>query len=268
MAFQVSVGSDVAKGVALPLQQPRDQFGGTVGREWGRRTQVIAYSDSSNTWRASVPNEGTAHPSADWLKFRRYEMRQMRGKPTWGELVLHYEQDEFSATYPSPGLPDDVVVEDGNVLEIDIRRHPFFDAIVVGNGSWPEGATMRDLYDWRNGQIWATDTVPAKGEDETGAEVDLEFAGDAVPEAIRGMSSYLVGTGQVTVVEYSYSTPTSVLEESGKRSVPPGYSGTVANWLLLSASRQQAGAYWTRRLVYQYSAKDISDVVYPDEANL
>lgn len=267
MTMIASAGADVAKGAALPLQQARDTFEGQVGEEKARRTHLISYSEGSNAWYASVPAVGTAHPSADWVKFTRYELRQDRRAPGLAELVLHYEQDEFSATYPSPGLPDDVAIEDSTVMEIDIRRHPNWEVVNPADAGpdWPAGAAMADLYDWRHNRIFASAEVPAQKENELGEVVSTgNLSGKEVPESIRGQSAYLVGSGQVTIVEYSYTEPSSVLEQSGKRAVPAGFSGTVENWLVLSAVRQREGAYWTRRIVYQYSAKKINGAVYPD----
>lgn len=269
MGHIASAGADVGKGASLPLQQPRDRFGGSVGQEWGERSFIIAYSEASNAWRAQVPAAEAVHPAADWLRFKSYDFKQSRNSAVSGELVLRYEQDQFSATYPTPGLPEDVVVEDSSVMEIDIRRHPNFAQADPpdADADWPAGAAMVDLYDWRNRQIFSSETVPSQVENELGEIVDAEFAGEAVPESIRGMSSYVVGSGQVTVIEYYYNEPATVLEQSGKRSVPADYDGTTDNWLVLSAVRQREGAFWTRRIVYQFSSKKISGAVY-EEASL
>jgi len=265
MAFLPITGASAAKGASLPITQPRDEFGGEVGREWGRRTKLVAYSGGSITWYGELPAVGAAHPAADWLKYRSYRLRQREGAPGTALVVMEYEQDEFSASYPTPGLPDDETVEDGATLEIDIRRHPDFEKVIAAAG-WPDGASLRKLYDWKNGQIFATETVPDEVEDEMGELVTPDLAGETVPEEVRGVSSYLVGTGTVVHTSYSYNEPSSVLTEAGKRAVPPGYGGVLANWLILSAVRQRSGAYWTTRVAYQYSARAISDVIYPDSA--
>ena len=121
---------------------------------------------------------------------------------------------------------------------------------------------MAHFYDWAAGRIYHGATLPATWVDVSGETVTCPNAGATVPAEIRGQDSYVVGTGTVTVVEWSRNQPSNVIPDAGKRGVPTGYSEDNTYWLIMSGSRRRAGAFWQRVMVYQYSGKPMSTVVY------
>lgn len=257
----VTVGSAVKRGAAFPIQQARDEFQGSINGERGTRTVRVDYDPDSGDWTGQLPAIGEAHPAADWLVFTGYSLRQLSG--TVAELVLNYETppdggDEFS--FGDSEVPDDEVTEDASIERIDITRHPNFHAAVADWG----GSCMADYYDWGAGRICHLATLPEQWVDISGQTVDCPKAGETVPAAIRGMDAYLVGTGTVTVVEWSRNQPSNVIPDAGKRGKPTGYAGTVDYWLIVSGSRRRSGAFWQRVITYQYSGRPISGVVYED----
>ena len=255
----ISAGSKVKRGSDFPIHQPRDRFGGGLGTETGSRTIRVDYDGTNTDWTSELPAMDTVHPAATWLKFKSYDLNQLSNMGDLADLVLNYEQDEFST--PPAEIPEDEITENGAILEIDIVRHPKFD---TANPDW-NNKTMRDFYNPRDRRIFMAETVPADYIDESGKTQASAAAGETVPEEIRGRDKYVVGTGTVTVVEYSVNEPASVIEDVGKREVPQGQSGTVDNWLIMSARKYKRGAWWVTEYIYQFSEKDISGFVYEDK---
>ncbi len=252
--------SNASHGVGYPSVQAKDTYSGDAGRESGKREILVEYAGDM-AWRAHIPAVGAAHPVLGWLEFKSYTMSQ---KVVNAVLVLVYEQTEFSAGggggQDLPELPEVEPDENGSVLEIDVVKHPKFN---TDNPGWG-GLSMRDFYNPREGRMFMGPTIPAEYVDEDGVTKANVNAGEAVPEEIAGMDKYVVGTGTVTVREYSYNEPAHVIPNAGKRGVPAGYSGTADYWLIMSGSRGKDGAFWYRDMVYQYSAKAISGWVYDD----
>ena len=255
----VRAGSKVRRGSDFPIHQPRDRFGGDLGRETGSRTIRIHYDGTNVDWTSQLPPINTLHPAAPWLKFKSYDLNQLSNMGDLADLVLNYEQEEFST--PPAEIPEDEITENGAILEIDIVRHPKFD---TPNPEW-NNHTLRDFYNPRDRRIFTAETVPAEYIDENGKTQSSTAEGEAVPEEIRGMDKYVVGTGTVTVVEYSANEPASVIDDVGKREVPQGQAGTVENWLIMSARKAERGAWWTTEYVYQFSEREISGFVYDDK---
>lgn len=258
MGGAIRLGTASKRGAAFPIGQPRDEFSGEPGNERGTRTIRIDYDPASSAWTAHLPAIETAHPAAAWLGFRRYSVRQVSG--TLADLVLEYEALPGESSFGAEDVPDDEVSEDASTEKIDITRHPEF---MTAQAGWSSLA-MADFYDWGAQRIYHEASLPATWVDASGETVPCPNAGATVPAEIRGMDSYLVGTGTVSVLEWSRNQPAEVIADAGKRGVPTGYAGTAANWLILSGTRRQAGGMWQRLMVYQYSAKEISGVVYED----
>jgi len=252
-----TVGSPVRRGGSFPINQPRDEFSGDRGNDQGTRTIRVLYTPGSTSWTAHLPAQGAAHPGASWLVFSSYSLRQVgRGM---ADLVLSYTQDPDTAINEGEDVPEDEVTEDASTERIDITRHPEFNVAKTGYSS----KAMADFYDWGAGRIYHEATLPDEWVDASGQTVACPNAGTTVPERIRGMDSYLVGTGTVTVVEWSRNEPTNVIPDAGKRGVPTGYAGTDDYWLILSGTRRRNGAFWQRVITYQYSGKPIDTIVYP-----
>ena len=253
--------TNAVHGVGYPSVQARDTFSGSVGKERAKRVIKIDY-DGTNDFYSLVPAEDTEHPAASWLKYKNFSMTQNPTSPSVGVLTLSYEQDElFGGGVDEPDLPELPIVEpveNGGVIEIDITQHPKFE---TANPGW-SSLSLRNFYNPREGRIFMGPVIPDEYIDEDGATKANNNAGETVPLEIRGMDKYVVGTGTVTVREYSYNKPVHVIPDSGKRGIPDGYAGTADYWLIMSGVRAQEGAFWVRDIVYQYSGKPISSWVY------
>lgn len=254
------------------LLQPHDEY--SDGGRSATRTIRVPYDGGATSpgWAALIPAVGAAHPVCDWLTFAvdGWELRQLHRNPRLADLVLRYEATEWTATY-KPALPDDECSEDVAALEIDLVRHPSFHAPITGAEAVTSAVdasalALADLYNPLERRIFFRDTIPDVFTDHDGETKPHPHKGTTVPAPLRGMSAYVVGSGTVRCVEYSYSEPTSLIDggEVGKRNVPTGYSGSGASvhWLLMAARKMPQGGYWGLELVYQYSARDISEWIY------
>ncbi|MGB0991696.1 MAG: hypothetical protein ACPG32_04415 [Akkermansiaceae bacterium] len=255
----ISAGTKSRRGSDFPIHQPVDKFGGGIGQETGTRTIRVDYDGTSTSWATHLPDVGDAHPVASWLIFKDYSLTQLPLMGDLADLVLNYVQEEFGS--PPAEIPPDEISENGAVLEVDIVRHPKFGTT---NPGW-SGNSMRDFYNPKDRRIFVSEEVPEEFVDEDGKTKEHPKAGETVPEEIRGMSKYVVGTGTVTAVEYSASEPASVIEDVGKREVPAGQPGTEDNWLIMGARKARRGAWWVLEYVYQFSEKTISGFVYEDK---
>jgi hypothetical protein len=108
-------------------------------------------------------------------------------------------------------------------------------------------------------------TFPPNSNGPAGAPFQLAD-GTLLPAALKGLQSYIVGTGQLRVVTYSLTRPSGwIASLAGRRASPPsGYPGSAANWLILSGdiSPQNGGTYYAKSLVYQYSEKPWDSFIY------
>jgi len=258
----------VGVSLATPLQQPQDNFSGEFGDRKGTRTFVIAYSAASDAWTALLPDTGDAHPSFPSLEFKDFTLKQDAKEPGRATLVLKYEEEDFTTGGGGtlPDLPDDEYVENGSNLEIDLVRHPKFSTT---NPAWTnstgDALSLSDYYNPREQRIFVNEEIPEQFIDEDGQTKTNVNAGETVPEEIRGMSKFVVGTGTVTETVYSYNEPATVIQNAGKRKTPTGYpdpSTTNQNWLVLSSIKQKEGGFWQVVTVYQFSSRVISDWVY------
>jgi len=256
----VSIGQNQSRGTQLPINQPKDTFGGSVGKETGRRVIRVDYDGTSTDWTSNIPATGSPHPAASWLKYDNYTLTQSNVIGNQADIVLNYKQDEFDPSSTDPPLPVDETVEDGNVIQIDIKKHPKFH---TPNPGWA-GLSIKDFYNPREQACFMGPEIPAEYIDEDGKTKPNPEAGAAVPEEIAGATSFVVGSGTVSVREYSYNEPGDTIPNAGLRAKPPGYGGTVDYWLVMSCTKSLSGVFWVKDTSYQYSGKKISGCLYDD----
>jgi hypothetical protein len=80
----------------------------------------------------------------------------------------------------------------------------------------------------------------------------------------RGISSYSVGTTQITITEYFRNKPSTLREEIGTLRNPPGEGGSGnGKWLLIGSNRSQRGQFWSRDNVYLYNRDKWNADIYP-----
>lgn len=239
---------------SLPLKMAKDTWSGPFGAETLTRVCQVPYTPGSISWSSALPAEGDSLAYAPWMKFRSFAMKQ-RGK--CAEVTLTYEQDPNEDGGDLPELPPESCSEDVAGLELDITRHPRF---LIPNPAW-NNLSLFDLYNPLQDRIFFSEKIPPTFENAEGISIPHPKAGEDVPEEVRGMSRYVVGSTTVRCQTYSYNQPASVQGLVGTRETPSGYSGT--DWLILSGSRTPLVGYWCRELVYQFSARTISSWVYP-----
>lgn len=239
-----------------------DSWGGVEGSRTLSRTQTVPYSYDGTGWEAYVPAKGAAltSPSMAWMTFDDFTLTELDACVGRATLVLNYSQ---KTTDPGAGpvtLPDDEVISSAAIEEISIAAHPRFSE---SNPAWGDHS-MQDF--WLDGSFPVT--FPS-GHPNAGEPFKLDDD-TLLPDALKGMSTYVVGSGQVRSVEYSLTEPTGwIAAEAGYLQKPPGtWPGTFANWLVLSGdvTPQNNGAYWAKTLVIQYSERDFDDFVYSEPA--
>lgn len=242
-------------GASLPSVQATDTFsGGLNGNLTARRELIIPY-DGTSSWRVHLPAYRTSHPADGRVRLYDYSSEQISSNRL--RLVLEYgineeafEDDEIAE---EPGnetpIPPTETLEDGSTVTVDITRHPDFDS------------ALRQFYNPYERRIFFSDRVPNVFIDGDGQRKRPQNAGATIPENLRGVDSYLVGTGTVTIVEYFRNRPSSVIRRSGTLDTPAGYSG-ANQWIVLTGRRSRSGVFWQRSLTYQYSARSFSELIY------
>ncbi len=123
-------------------------------------------------------------------------------------------------------VPATTYDEQTSYVELDIRQHPNFS------------------------------TLKATGWDDE--------KGEFLPTSPHyGVTSYIVGSTQVTVTSYHRSQPSSSYTMVGSRSAPGGGFGGANNWLVIGTSRRKVGEnLYAKEIVYLYSAKGWSTAIY------
>jgi len=250
MSTQINVPSHRRVGRALPYAGARDEWGGQPGNETFSRTIHIDYAGDT-AWRTLLPAQDSPLTGAAFLLFQTYQLRQLQEDGRHAELVLNYGQEELEfdpddedvdpedPAFGFPTLPDDVISESDAEIQIDLRAHPKW---AEENGAW--GGSMKDFWD------------PIRQEFPSLPRDDGSWGNAAqsiAPAALWGRTRFLVGAYSVSITEYSFGRPTNVQGLVGRRIVPPGYTGTSANWLVLSGYRTKQGGLWTRTIVYQFT---------------
>lgn len=126
----------------------------------------------------------------------------------------------------------------------------------------------------------ANDSLPAKTAVEQTSQIEVpiqehpdfaSWAADWDSENQRflassdkaGITSYIKGSTTVTVTEYFSSKPASPFEDVGTLDSPGADYGSADNWLVIGATRQKVGNYWTVERVHLYSAVPYNPDVYP-----
>ncbi len=169
--------------------------------------------DTSNKF-ANIPALGSY---SDGYTLTNYGSTDMPGGLT--HIILTY-------TYTSLTPPDDTTVEQSSYLEEPIQRHPSF-ADNAGTAASP-----------LNGALFDPDTGAF-----TGWEASSPYA---------GMDTYIVGSTNVTVTQYSTSEFSSQADDIGTKQAPSGYGGS--DWLLIASNRAKQGYYFTISNTYLKSA--------------
>lgn len=123
-------------------------------------------------------------------------------------------------------VPSTTYDEQTSYVELDIRQHPDFT------------------------------TLKATGWDEE--------KGEFLPTSEHyGITSYIVGSTQVTVTSYHRSQPSSSYTLVGTKAAPGGGFGGTNNWLVIGTSRRKVGEnLYAKEIVYLYSAKGWSSAIY------
>lgn len=123
-------------------------------------------------------------------------------------------------------LPSTTFDEQTSYVELDIRQHPNF-------------ASLK-----------------ATGWDDE--------KGEFLPSSPHyGITSYIVGSTQVTVTTYHRSQPSSSYALVGTKQAPGGGFGGTNNWLVIGTSRKKSGEnLYAKEITYLYSAKGWSSDIY------
>jgi hypothetical protein len=252
MSLTIPAPIDRRTGRPLPYAAARDRWSGEPGNETFSRTIHIPYAGDT-AWRTLLPDQDEPLTGAPFLLYQSYQLNQSQEHGTAAELVLTYGQDElefdpddpeFDPDEPGQGippLPEDVISESDSQIEADIRAHRKWN---TPNTVWND-TSMREFWD-----ALRLEFPSIQRDDGTWGNI----AGEQAPAALWGRTKFLVGSFTVAITEYSYGRPTAVQGIVGRRIVPPGYTGTTANWLVVSGSRNKQGGLWTRTVIYQFSA--------------
>jgi len=256
MATQINVPGHRRVGRPLPYHGARDEWSGRPGNERFTRVYHIGYAGDT-AWRALLPAQDTPLTGAPFMLFQEYQLRQVQEDGRQAELVLTYGQQEveFDPDDPEvdpedpqfgfPTLPDDAVTEAEAEIQADIRASIKWR---IPNPAWGD-RSMQDLWDPMRQEFPAVE----RDDGTWGNRVNEE-----PPAPLQGTTKFVVGSLQVFITEFSYGKPSEVLGLVGRRAVPPGYGGSVKDWLITGASRNKQGAFWARSVSYQYRS-DVSE---------
>lgn len=130
-------------------------------------------------------------------------------------------------------------------------------------------------------EVSGVERVPSTTFDETTSYVELDirqhpnFAslkstgwddekGEFLPTSKHyGVTSYIVGSTQVTVTSYHRSQPSSGYQSVGGVGAPGGGFGGARNWIVVGSGRRKVGEnLFAKEIVYLYSAKGWDADIY------
>lgn len=175
----------------------------------------------------NVTADGTGGTATSLFRFSEAEIDRLGSVGDVAEVTLIYET-----------LPQDRFTENAVMEEVDVRRHPNYDAV---------NETERNEIE--------------RALDEKDAPSGLGSAATELYEKLRaGVTSYVVGSVEVTWSFHTVSQPSTVESLLGTISSPPG---TASNrYLIVGGGVNQEGWYWVKTLVYRYSDKNWDSDLY------
>lgn len=202
---------------------------------------------------SEIPDQGTPYTGdgtqlATDLGFKSFRWKKLFGSLAELSLTYGWAADGSAGSTgdgENPATPpDDEVWGTASGIEIPLPRHPNFET------TYPafDGDAMADHWDDNLARL----VLPAS------------HAGIAL--GMQGMSSFVVGSYQVTHIEYFLGSPTTIQGTVGTKAVPPGEAGTADNWLVISGGKREPDGrspFGQRTLVYLYSEDPgFPDIVY------
>lgn len=174
-----------------------------------------------------------------------------------------------SANVPNTSIGDDI---DSEIVT------------TVENESYGAGLTKQTVTTETRSLVDSTtgvEQVPATTYDEQTSYVELDIRqhpnfsslkatgwdeekGEFLPTSPHyGVTSYIVGSTQVTVTSYHRSQPSSSYTLVGTKAAPGGGFGGANNWLVVGTSRRKVGEnLYAKEIVYLYSAKGWDNAIY------
>lgn len=214
-----SLGSSLSSGVFGPFDVAEKDVDGerlerTYRAEWA-------------SWRSTLPTIGDAHPDNAAALYQRARVRRLESNGDLCDVTLEYEE-----------LPEQIQIENVSAEEIDIRRHPNYDAVSDADRAEVEAALTEN-----------------RATTATGAALEL------YQKLLQGINSYVVGSLEVTQTDFYTTDPGSQAGSVGTLIYPDGYSPSTL-WLCVGASKQRQGAWWVRTLVLRYSARGWDSDLY------
>lgn len=204
--------------------QPKDKYSEA---ENGDVSIKRTYRTLIDSWLASAPSRGSAHPDYPLATLIEREADQLEC-PWLCDVTLTYRQESQdddgneNSPSPTPGaiLPKVRYEDNASKIEVPITRHPKF------------------VTDWK--QYWDY----AKGNWKKNA-----------PAALQGNLTYIVGSVEESETTYFWGKPQSISTSVGQLS-----GGN--KWLCISGSRRREGAYWSRTLNRVYSKDGWPSLIY------
>lgn len=199
------------------------------------QTYIVPYPDILAVIDFSFPLGAVANVNYPLVKLTERQLTQRQvgsGNPDFAELKLKFEQ---KTPDPDETPPDDTLVEYANTQEVPITQHP---EAQDANG------VLFTFIDEDAGAIHIGNTA--------------DFIG--VPQDIRGLETYLLGTREVVRTEYSatkYSSVTINVTED-----PPGDYGESGKWRITSGSTGTSGRWYVRSRTYTFNQNGWPPDVY------
>lgn len=180
-------------------------------------------------WRGTHPAIGTAHPDNADCRLQRIRARQLPGaRSAYCQVVLMYGE-----------LPSTREVDNTTYEEVDVRLNPAFSSVTAAERREIEAALLEN-----------------RAPSGLGATATTLYE-----KLLGGVTSYIVGTTERTVTEYSWSEPSDVTSDVGTIDAPPGVISS--SWLCVSGSKQlEGGGYWSRTKTHRYSANGWDSDLY------
>ena len=202
------------------------------------QTYLVPYPDILSVIDFAFPLGSVANNSYPLVKLVERQLTQRQhgsGNPDLAELKLKFEQTEPDED-ESP--PEDTLVEFANTQEVPITQHP---EAQDANG------LLFTFIDEQVDRIHIGDTA--------------DFIG--IPEELRGLNSYLLGTREVVRTEYSATKFNSVTINVTED--PPGNYGESGKWRITSGSTGNSGRWYVRTRSYTFNQNgwppDIYDTI-------